>query len=129
MLNSDLKNLESVSGYHGGQISGGDCMQLMRNIDCLAQMCPIFVLPFVSAFRSFQKVVLSCFSTNLSASFRADIEAFRKDCTSLRISITPKILIILEHVPFFVSNLVVVWDFLTCFGICSFHFQNVLIQD
>ena len=83
-----------VSGYHGGQFSGGDCMKLMKNVDCLAQMCPLFVLPFVSAFRSFQKVVLSCFSTNLSASFRADIEAFRKDYTSLRISITPKVHII-----------------------------------
>ena len=88
-------------GCHGGEFTGGDCNKLMKNVDILAQFCPLFILPFVQVFSSLDTVVHSCFSSTLSDSFIQDISKFAEYYQGLEISTTPKVHILIAHVPQF----------------------------
>ena len=88
-------------GYHGGEFTGGHCNKLLKNVDVLAQFCPLHILPFVRVFRSLNVVVQSCFGANLSQTFLQDISEFAECYQDLGISTTPKVHILCVHVPQF----------------------------
>ena len=73
-------------------------MKLLRNVDMLAAICPINVLPFVQALRDFHQVVISCFSMYLHPNFREHLAKFKESYADLGISVTPKVHIVTAHV-------------------------------
>ena len=83
---------------------GGDCIKLLRNVDTLASICPIQVLPYVKCFRLFLIVVNGCFSDSLSSTISADIKMFKDAYMALEISITPKLHILFDHIPQFCAE-------------------------
>jgi hypothetical protein len=76
---------------HGGSFNGNNCRTLLKKIDDLQAMCPIQCLPYVAAFRSFSKVVSSCYSNDLNPDFENHILDFKNKYLDLDISVTPKI--------------------------------------
>ena len=83
---------------HGGSLNGNGCRKLLRNTDKLASLCGLDCLPFVRAFKAFEKVVKSCFSLNLDIDYKTHIEHFREMYSDLGISITPKVHTVFFHV-------------------------------
>ena len=77
----------------GSGFNGNACMRLIEpeNLDKLQKIIPPEVDMYVSALRSFGRVVKSCFGLTLSPSYQADIEHFRKCYLNLDISVTPKV--------------------------------------
>ena len=49
-------------------------------------------LPFISAFRAFNKVVDSCFGVELKAGYKENINEFKRIYLALGITVTPKVL-------------------------------------
>ena len=93
------------TGFHGSDnFIGGDCYRALRNIDLLAAMCPLVILPFVEALRKLLLVVESCFGAVLQPRFRDHISAFENSYNALEISVTPKIHILTRHVPQFCDH-------------------------
>lgn len=84
-------------GYHGGDnFIGGDCNKLLKNVDTLAQMCPVQVLPCVQVLRMLNTVVRGCYGKELSSTLSADTAKFET-----AYCITPKVDIVMHHVPEF----------------------------
>lgn len=89
-------------GYHGGSnFTGGDCRKLLLNVDSLAAICPIGILPFVDSLRKLCHVVDACFGSDLRYDFQEKIAEFETSFLDLGIGITPKVHILLRHVPEF----------------------------
>ena len=74
--------------YHGGTFNGNNARLLLKNTDKLRSIATLDVLPLVSAFKSFDKVVSSCFGKSLHEDFSKHIDEFRNDLASLNIPIT-----------------------------------------
>ena len=73
-------------------------MSFLRKIDLLENKLssepPAVVqagLKFCKAFRSFHKVVESCFGNKLNSDFKLTISSFKQDYLQLGITITPKV--------------------------------------
>ena len=88
-------------GYHGGGFIGGDCRKLLKNVDALEQVCPLNILPFVKVLRLFNKVIEGCFGKELCPAFKDKIKSFYDAYCDLGIIVTPKIHILVKHVPEF----------------------------
>ena len=86
---------------YGGTLNGNGCRKLLRSTDKLASLCGLDCLPFVGAFKAFEKVVESCFSLSLDLNYEAHIAHFRDMYCDLGISITPKVHTVFFHVPEF----------------------------
>lgn len=86
------------TGFHGGDFIGGDCLKLLRNVDVLASICPLHIVPFVQALRDFHQVVISCFGRELHPDFREHLDKFATSYRDIGISVTPKVHIVIAHV-------------------------------
>ena len=80
-------------GLHGGEFNGNSCMRLLEtdSVNLLSTLIPDDHLAFVDAFRSFSKVVQSCYGYYVLPSFRKDIEKFKESYLKLDISVTVKV--------------------------------------
>ena len=88
----------------GGSFDGNSSRRLLKNTDSLDAIIPLQFKHFVTAFKSLNRVVHSCFGTALDPDYIAHIDAFKQAYTDLNISITPKIHAIIHHIPQFCNS-------------------------
>ena len=81
------------------KIKGNQSREFLRKVDLLQREleelpdCSVVKgLPFIQTFRSFSRVVESCFGGTLSDCFVDEILEFRRNYLSLGISVTPKVM-------------------------------------
>ena len=80
-------------GLHGGEFNGNSCMRLLHkeSIEMLESLIPSEHTSYVQAFRTFGKVVDSCYGYFVRPSFREDIEEFKESYLRLDVSVTVKV--------------------------------------
>ena len=84
--------------YHGGAFEGNDCRTLLKKVSKLREICPRTFNKFADAFESFDKVVKSCFGSELSPGYVDNIREFTDKFKKLDISVTPKVHAVMHHV-------------------------------
>ena len=84
--------------YHGGSFAGNDSRKLLRNVQCLEDMCPDSCKNYFDAFKCFDAVVSTYYGDKLSPDFKQKIEAFSKSYLNLNINVTPNIHAVMHHV-------------------------------
>ena len=78
--------------YHGGSFAGNDSRRLLQNVNRLEALNPpASCEKFVSASKSFNEVVSSCYGTELHSDFQHKIAIFARDYMKLGITVTPKV--------------------------------------
>ena len=87
--------------YHHGSFVGNDCMKMLKNLDLLQQLAPSHIQKYVHIHRCLYKIVNSCFGMELDPEYEKYIKDFKELYLTLRISVTPKVHILIEHVPDF----------------------------
>ena len=87
--------------HKSGSLDGNECRKFLRKLDTLEIILPQNLHPYIKALRSFENVVQSCFGQILGPSFKEDIKDFEICYRKLGLSITPKIHILIDHVPVF----------------------------
>ena len=90
--------------YHHGSFVGNDCLKMMKNIHILQQMAPLNIQKYVHILRCLYKVILACFGMDLDPDFKKYINEFKDVYITLGISVTPKVHILIEHVPYFITK-------------------------
>ena len=94
--------------YHHGAFVGNDCMKMLKNTDVLQKIAEEqnvhSAAKYVHIFRCFHKVVINCFGMTLDSEFESDISLFKDLYVDLGISITPKVHILVKHVPYFIKK-------------------------
>lgn len=101
------KKLNLISkNYHGDIFEGNACRRLLKesdrlfDLDVLGNVMPIQIQPFVSVFKSMNKVVESCFSTKKYGSvsdLAKNIDELKKTFKAIDVSETLKIHVALHH--------------------------------
>lgn len=90
---------------HGGTFNGNACRKLIKNADVLQEDAPIEAQPFTEAFRALERLVMSCFGSDLDSSYLEHISQFKTKFTELvdlnYVNVTPKIHAIFHHLPEF----------------------------
>lgn len=79
---------------------GNACKKLISNVDKprrLCNECAVNCLTFADTFEKFNKVVDSCFSTDLKSNFDVFIDDFKDSFMKLNISVTSKVHTIFFH--------------------------------
>ena len=85
--------------YHGGSSGGNESRKLLKNVDRLEALSPpTSCIKFVSAFKSFNEVVSSCYGTELLPGFQCKIATFTRDYMKLGISVTPEVHAVIFHI-------------------------------
>ena len=87
--------------YHGGSFCGNDSRKLLKNVSILAEIAPNpsdNVKNYIEAFKSFDKVVASCFGKKLFPDYVEKINDFKVKYNRLKINVTPKIHAVFHHV-------------------------------
>ena len=111
-LDKFLKKVNIVrKEYQGGQSL--EVNQSRKFLKCLDQLeldimmaggeVVIKGLPFLKAFRSFNRVVSLCFGMTLGVGYMAAIKEFKKDYLELGITVTPKAHIVFQHITEFLQ--------------------------
>ena len=94
--------------YHNGTFVGNDCLKMLKNIDTLQQIaesCNMFVIQkYIHILRCLYDIVKSCFGMNLNPQYQYYIKNFENVYKDLGISITPKVHILIRHVPEFIKK-------------------------
>ena len=94
--------------YHHGAFVGNDCLKMLKNVDSLQQMAEVHnihvIQKYVHALRSLYNVVVSCFGMVLDQKYNAYINIFKDIYKDLGISVTPKVHILINHVPEFLKK-------------------------
>ena len=94
--------------YHNGTFVGNDCLKMFKNIDTLQQIaesCNMFVIQkYVHILRCLYDIVISCFGMNLNPQYQYYIKKFENVYKDLGISVTPKVHILIRHVPEFIKK-------------------------
>ncbi len=92
--------------YHGKSFEGRQCSKILANCDYLEDHIPPECLPLINCLRSFGKVMVATFGEDLSSNNDDVIKrfgsAFSKVMTSFGIRMTPKVHIVLHHLPYFI---------------------------
>ena len=85
--------------YHGGSFTGNSVKKLLNNINKLEELAAAEeqCQPYIDAFSSFQKVVDARFGNELLEYFEA--RRFEETYLKLDIPVTPKVHIVIFHVP------------------------------
>ncbi len=85
---------------------GRQCSKLISKCDTLAALMPVESLPIVNCLRLFEKVVEATFGHVLSLTYEEGIFQFGVCFTTImstfHISMTPKVHIVLHHIPQFI---------------------------
>ena len=85
--------------YHGGTFAGNESRKLLKNVGRLEALSPPTQCDnFVSAFKSFNEVVTSCYGKELRPDFHERIKIFARDYMRLGITVTPKVHAVMYHV-------------------------------
>lgn len=102
------KNLKIISKNYQGEIfEGNACRKLFKNADSLGderiygELGPLAVVPYISAFRTMDKIVNACFSMKMNNSLQDIeilIEQLSKHLLSVNVTETLNIHILLKHV-------------------------------
>ena len=87
--------------YQYGAFIGKDCIKILKSVDKLQQVAPLHILKYVHALRCLHRVVDSCFGMTLDPEYEAHIAQFAEIYLDLGISVTPKVHILIKHVPEF----------------------------
>ena len=87
--------------YHPGVFVGKDCMTILVSLDKLQQISSIHILKYFHALRCLHRVVVTCFGMTLEPEYEENIEQFAEIYLDLGISVTPKVHILIKHVPEF----------------------------
>ena len=95
----------TLDPMHGGVFNGNACRKLIKKADVLQVLAPIEAQPFTEAFRALDKVVESCFGSDLDSSYLEHIATFERkymDLVELQyVNVTPKVHAIFHHIPEF----------------------------
>ena len=83
---------------------GNDCLKILKNVDRLQQISPLNIQKYVHILRCLNKIVLACFGMDLDPDFNNYINEFKDLYCTLGISVTPKVHILIKHVPEFISK-------------------------
>ena len=70
-------------------------------MDKLQQIAPLYIQKYVDVLRCLYQVVTSCFGMTLEPDYESVIMKFKEIYVDLGLSITPKVHILIEHVPDF----------------------------
>ena len=85
--------------YHCGRFADNNSRNLPQNVGCLKALNPPSSYgKFVRACNSFNKVVSSCYGTELHPEFQCKIAIFSKDYMKLSITVTPKVHAVMFYV-------------------------------
>ena len=97
-----LKNINvRQKNYHHGSFVGNDCQKMLKSVDALQQIAPLHIQKYVHVLRCLHQVVMSCFGMSLEPEYTSNIELFKDMYLDLGISVTPKVHILITHVPDF----------------------------
>ena len=90
--------------YHGGTFAGNESRKLLKNVNRLEALSPPGnIEKFITAFKSFNEVVSSCYGQDLKVDFLKKINTFARDYMALKINVTPKVHAVMHHVGEFCS--------------------------
>lgn len=106
---------------------GNQCKKLLDSIDYLRSICDIGAVKYVSALKSFNDVVLSCFGIELKPDFKDKINKFMLDFMDTGIRVTPKIHAVFYHVPDFCEKFQKGLGFFSEQAVESAHFDFDLL--
>ena len=116
-VNTMLNGLESVwsqsetwlkscnvkkSEYHGGQLTGNDCRQLLKNVSKIDNPTGM-TKRYADAFTAFNDVVISCYGDQLKEDYVTKIKSFWSAYRHLGKNITPKVHAVIFHIEEFCS--------------------------
>jgi len=94
--------------YHHGAFVGNDCKKMLKNTDILQKIAEdqnaYSAQKYVNAFKCLNDVISSCFGMVLDTEYEHYIAQFKDVYIDLGISITPKVHILVEHVPDFIKK-------------------------
>ena len=94
--------------YHRGAFVGNDCIKMLKNVDRLQQIAEFhnmhIIKKYVHILRCLYDVVKSCFGMKLDVEYEKYINIFQNVYKDLGISTTPKVHILIEHVPEFIKK-------------------------
>ena len=94
--------------YHHGAFVGNDCMRMLKNVDVLQHICELhnmhIMQKYVHIMRCLYDVVISCFGMKLNPEYDTYIKRFSDVYKDLDISVTPKVHILIKHVPEFIKK-------------------------
>ena len=98
-----LSSYITKEGYHGGELEGGQCYKLMKNIDKLEETIDDEHKSIIDAFKATEILNKAVCGKNLEDNFEEALENFEDSMMFLSgkygFSITPKIHILITHVP------------------------------
>ena len=78
-------------------IQGNECRSLLNNLDVLDALLPDEHYAYLTAFKAFDAVVTSCFGYDLDPCYLTYIRAFENAWLDLKLPITPKVHVLIEH--------------------------------
>lgn len=85
--------------YHGGTFAGDESRKLLTSVSKLQVLNPPKQCKkFINVFTSLNKVVTSCYGSNLSTDFNENIKEFQGNYSLLGISVTPKVHAVMYHI-------------------------------
>ena len=94
--------------YHDGTFVGNDCLKMLKNVDILQQIAESenmhVIQKYVHILRCLYNIVVSCFGMTLNPLYYDHIQKFESVYKDLGISITPKVHILIKHVPNFIEK-------------------------
>ena len=94
---------KNQKAYHGGEFVGNDIRDLLANVDFLQNLVEQYskfeAMPLVRVFRAFRDVIKSCFGAELQPDYLDRIAEFKSALFDASVKITPKMHIIIFHVP------------------------------
>ena len=94
--------------YHHGAFVGNDCLKMLKNVDTLQQIAEMHnmhvIQKYVHILRCLYPIVTSCFGMKLDPQYNFYIQQFENVYKDLGISITPKVHILIKHVPEFIKK-------------------------
>ena len=93
----DRKASCTKGGITWGSFNGNDSGKLLKQVTILEELAPSNVQGFIDTFKAFNKVVIACYSKNLSPYYKQKI-VFRKYYRTLGINMTPKVHVIFHHI-------------------------------
>ena len=92
----------SRPAYHSNDFNGNMCKLILTNVDVLYRiiidMNAHEIMPYLSAFKSFDDVRISCFGNDLLPDFEKRIAIFHERYLLLGISVTPAVHVLYCHV-------------------------------
>ena len=89
--------------YHGGEFVGNDIRDLLAKVDILERIvcnhAKFQAMQFVRLLRAFRDVIKQCFGADLHQNYRDSIDEFKSALFATGMRITPKMHIIIFHIP------------------------------